>query len=133
VSNRVPDSHSDLLLDEKRAFAFLATIMQDGTPQVTPLWFDREGELIRVNTAKGRVKYHNMKERPTVAIAIMDPDDPYRYLQIRGKVVEATEEGARQHIDRLSWKYRGEPKYPVYPGEVRVLFKIQPFSVSVMG
>ncbi len=134
MSYPIPETHVDLLTDEKRAFLFLATIMEDGTPQVTPVWFDTAGGMIRVNTARGRVKDRNMKARPKVAMAIMDPADPYRYLQLRGTVVAVTEEGAREHIDRLAKKYLGEDRYPSsQPGEVRVLYTIRPDSGSSKG
>jgi PPOX class probable F420-dependent enzyme len=131
MSVTVPDSHKDLLQDETRAFAFLATSMKDGSPQVTPVWFDMDGERIRINTARGRVKEKNMKARRQVALAIIDPDDPYRYIQVRGRVVEIREAGAREHIDRLSEKYTGNPEYQNYRGETRVIFYIEPKSVSL--
>lgn len=126
----IPPSHRDLLLDETRAFAFLATSMKDGSPQVTPVWFDMQGERIRINTARGRVKEKNMKARRQVALAIIDPQDPYRYVQVRGRVVEISEAGAREHIDRLSEKYTGSAEYQNYQGETRVIFYIQPESFS---
>jgi PPOX class probable F420-dependent enzyme len=129
----IPEAYLDLL-DEKKAFAHLATIMPDGTPQVTPVWFDRAGEAIRVNTAKGRVKARNMKEGAAVALSIPDPDNPYRYLQLRGRVRRVTEEGAAQHIDALARKYLGKDKYPfARPGEVRVLYEIEPRAAQGMG
>ncbi len=129
----IPEAYLDLL-DEKKAFAHLATIMPDGTPQVTPVWFDRAGEAIRVNTAKGRVKARNMKEGAAVALSIPDPDNPYRYLQLRGRVRRVTEEGAAQHIDALARKYLGKDKYPfARPGEVRVLCEIEPRAAQGMG
>jgi len=131
MSVTVPDSHKDLLQDETRAFAFLATSMKDGSPQVTPVWFDMDGERIRINTARGRVKEKNMKARRQVALAIIDPDDPYRYIQVRGRVVEIREAGAREHIDRLSEKYTGNQEYQNYRGETRVIFYIEPESVSL--
>lgn len=126
----IPESHQDLLLDEKRALAVLATTMNDGSPQVTPIWFDVADGLIRVNTARGRVKDHNMTARPQVAITIMDPTDMYRYVQVRGEVIEVTEEGAREHIDTLAKKYLGEDAYPWYKGETRVMYLVQPRSVD---
>src|ERR1700738_3320997 len=95
----IPDSFRDLLT-QKKAFANLATIMPDGSPQVTPVWFDYVDGAVRVNTAKGRVKARNMKEGAPVALAIMHPDNPYRYLQVRGRVTRATEAGAGAHIDQ---------------------------------
>jgi PPOX class probable F420-dependent enzyme len=128
----IPTSHRDLLDDSARAFCCLATTMVDGSPQVTPVWFDVAEGLIRVNTARGRTKHRNMLERPKVALAIMDPKDPYRYLQVRGTVVSSSEEGGRAHIDRLAKKYRGWETYPVVPGQVRVIFMIRPDSATVM-
>ena len=131
MSVNIPASHQDLLLDKTQAFAFLATIMKDGSPQVTPVWFDMDGDRVRINTARGRVKEGNMKVRRQVALAIIDPEDPYRYIQLRGRVVEISEAGAREHIDRLSEKYTGNPEYQNYRGETRVIFYIEPDSVSL--
>ncbi len=129
----IPESFLDLL-QQKTAFANLATLMPDGSPQVTPVWFDYRDGIIRVNSAKGRVKVRNMKPGARVALAIMDPDNPYRYLQVRGHVRRVTEEGAAAHIDALAKKYLGQDKYPfAQPGEVRVTFEIEPDSTSVMG
>ncbi len=130
---KIPESHRDLLLDEKRAFAFLATVMDDGTPQVTPVWFDTEGEHIRINTARGRVKDRNMQARPHAALAIHDPADPYRYMQIRGRIVSSQEEGAREHINRLAMKYRGLETYPGPQEEVRVIYYLLPQAANTMG
>jgi PPOX class probable F420-dependent enzyme len=127
------DQYLDLLND-KKAFAHLATVMPDGTPQVTPVWFDYVGGAIRVNSARGRVKDRNMKEGAAVALSILDPDDPYRYLQIRGRVRKVTEEGAAAHIDSLAKKYLGQEKYPYHqPGDVRVIYEIEPRRVQGMG
>src|SRR6266851_748077 len=100
----IPDQYLDLLTD-KKAFAHLATIMPDGSPQVTPVWFDYAGGAIRVNTAKGRVKARNMKEGAPVALSILDPDNAYRHIQIRGRVRRVAEKGAAAHIDSLAKKY----------------------------
>jgi len=127
----IPDSHQDLLSDEKRAFVYLATIMKDGSPQVTPVWFDVEGEYIRLNSAAGRLKDRNMRARPTVALCIADPADPYRYLQIRGRVVEITLEDAEAHIDSLNFKYHGSRRYPNHrPDQPRVIYKVLPEKVD---
>ncbi|MGD2058687.1 MAG: PPOX class F420-dependent oxidoreductase [Anaerolineales bacterium] len=129
----VPQSHEDLLEDETRAFAILATIMDDGTPQATPIWFNVVDGKITINTARGRVKEHNMSARPDIALAILDPDDPYRYMQMRGRVVDESEENARRHIDELAGKYTGEADYKNYQGETRVKYTIEPRSISVAG
>ena len=129
----IPDNFRDLL-EQKKAFAHLATIMRDCSPQVTPVWFDYTGGMIRVNTAKGRVKARNLREGAPVALSIMDPDNPYRYIQIRGRVKRVVEAGADQHIDSLAKKYLGKDKYPFgQPGEVRVTYEIEPTSASGMG
>jgi PPOX class probable F420-dependent enzyme len=128
-----PESYRDLF-EEKKAFASLATLMPDGSPQVTPVWFDRKDGKFRVNTAKGRVKARNMQDGAHVALAIMDPDNAYRYVQVRGTVSCITEEGADAHIDSLAKKYLGQDKYPFrQPGEVRVIYEITPASFSGMG
>src|SRR5438309_9720619 len=109
----IPDKYLDLL-QQKKAFASLATVMPDGSPQVTPVWFDYDGSVVRVNTAKGRIKARNMQEGSPVALAIIDPDNAYRYVQVRGRVQKVTEEGADAHIDALSRKYLGQDKYPYH-------------------
>jgi len=129
----IPDGYLDLL-EKKITFANLATVLKDGSPQVTPVWFDYTGGKIRINTARGRVKSRTLKQGAHVAIAILDPENPYRYIQIRGNVVSETETGADAHIDALAKKYLGKDKYPfAQPGEVRVLFEIEPTSAQAMG
>ena len=126
----IPDKYLDLL-QRKKAFAVLSTLMPDGSPQVTPVWFDYTNGLVRVNTAKGRTKARNLKQGARVAMAIVDPDNPYRYIQIRGRVRRVTEEGAGQHIDSLSKKYLGQDKYPhAAPGEVRVQGRLGGFDTG---
>lgn len=132
MTAEIPARFRDLL--DKRAFAHLATLMPDGRPQVTPVWCDFDGKRVRVNSAKGRVKDRNIRRDGRVALSLSDPDDPYRYLEIRGQVVEITESGADDHIDRLAQKYLGEERYPHRTsGEVRVMYKIEPQSFSSMG
>ncbi len=131
MPERIPEKYLDLF--QKRAFASLATLMPDGRPQVTPVWCDYDGRYVMVNTARGRQKDRNMLRDPRVSLAIIDPDNPYRYLEVRGRVVEATEDGAAQHIDKMARKYLGKDKYPGPPGEVRVLYKIEPEKFSSMG
>jgi PPOX class probable F420-dependent enzyme len=129
----IPENFRDLL-EQKKAFAHLATIMRDGSPQVTPVWFDYTGGMIRVNTAKGRVKARNLREGAPVALSIMDPDNAYRYIQIRGRVKRVVEAGADQHIDSLAKKYLGKDKYPFgQPGEIRVMYEIEPAAANAMG
>ena len=132
--NSIPASHLDLLTDEKKAFLFLATLMPSGAPQLTPVWFNTDGEYILINSAKGRVKDRNMRSRPQVALCIQDPSNSYRYLQIRAKVVEFTTDGADDHIDALALKYRGLSKYPFrQPGEQRVKYRVQIEKVDAHG
>jgi PPOX class probable F420-dependent enzyme len=127
------DQYLDLLT-EKKAFAHLATVMPDGTPQVTPVWFDYANGVIRLNSARGRVKDRNMKEGSPVALSILDPDNAYRYLQVRGRIRKVTEEGAVAHIDSLAKKYIGQDKYPwSQPGDVRVTYEVEPVRVSGLG
>lgn len=129
----IPAAYMDLL-QQKTTFAHLATVMKDGSPQVTPVWFDFTNGHVRVNTAKGRVKARNLHEGARVAMSIIDPDNAYRYLQIRGQVVRATEEGASAHIDSLAKKYLGKDKYPFsQPGEVRIMYEIEPLATHAMG
>jgi PPOX class probable F420-dependent enzyme len=129
----IPDNFLDLL-SAKKAFANIATVMKDGSPQVTPVWFDFTDGKIRVNTARGRVKARTLRPGARVAMAIIDPDNPYRYLQVRGRVLNVTEDGADAHIDSLAKKYLGQDKYPFrQPGEVRVKFEIEPISAQGMG
>ena len=128
-----PENYRDLF-EQKKAFANLATLMPDGTPQVTPVWFDKKDGRFRINTAKGRVKARNMKEGSPVALSIMDPDNAYRYVQVRGNVSRVTEDGADAHIDSLAKKYLGQDKYPFrQPGEARILLKITPNKVHTVG
>ncbi len=127
----IPDKYLDLF--EKKAFAHLATVMPDGQPQVTPVWCDYDGQHVIVNSARGRQKDRNMERDPRVSLEILDPDNPYRYLEIRGRVVEITEEGAAAHIDKMAKKYLGVDKYPYSrPGEVRVIYKIEPEHTTSM-
>ena len=125
-----PESHRDLLSDEVRAAAYLATQMPDGSPQVTPIWFSYENGQLRINTMRGRVKEKNMSARPQVALVIQDPEDTDRFIQVRGVPARPTEGGAVDHIERLSQKYRGKAFRPLRPGEVRVIFEIEPSSIS---
>jgi len=128
----IPEDYMDLF--QKKAFGHLATVNADGTPQVTPVWIDFDGTHVLVNSARGRKKDKNMERNPAVALSIQDPDNPYRYLEVRGKVDEITETGADNHIDSMAKKYIGKDKYPwKSPTEVRVLYKIRPEHVSKMG
>ena len=126
----IPEKYNDLLLTEKKSFAYLATVMKDGAPQVTPIWFEYANGKFKLNTAKGRVKARTLKPGAIIAMAITEPSDPYRYVQVRGRVTEVTENGAREHIDKLSQKYLGKPYPYLQPGEVRVMATVEPFSAQ---
>lgn len=128
----IPVKYLDLF--EKKSFASLATLMPDGRPQVTPVWCDFDGSHVIVNSAKGRRKDLNMRAEPRVSLAIIDPDNPYRYLEVRGTVTEITEEGADAHIDKMAKKYMNLDAYPYrQPTEVRVIYRIKPEHCSSMG
>jgi PPOX class probable F420-dependent enzyme len=128
----VPPAYRDLF--DKKSFAHIATIGPDGFPQVTPVWVDYDGTHIRFNTARGRVKMRNLQNDPRVALSVQDPDNPYRYLQVRGRVTETTEKGADEHIDALAKKYLGQDRYPHRrQGEVRVMVKVTPEKIQSMG
>ncbi len=124
-----PYEYFDLLKDETKAYLFLATTMADGSPQVTPIWFSADDDYILINTNEGRTKDHNMKARPKVALVIQDPKDVYRYIGIRGEVVEHTTQGADEHINQLALKYDNEP-WKYREGQKRIIFKIKPTHID---
>jgi PPOX class probable F420-dependent enzyme len=117
-------------LIEGKNLVHFVTLMPDGSPQVTPLWVDHDGTHVLVNTAEGRQKPRNLSRDARVAMSIVDATNPYRYVQIRGKVVEVTTEGAFEHICKLSLKYTGSANYPERPGETRLIVRIAPEHVS---
>ena len=120
----IPDEALDLF--EKPALAHLATLMSDDTLQVTPVWIDFDGTYLLVNTLKGRQKTVNMAKRPQVGLDIVDPANPWRWISVRGRVVDMTEEGANAHIDRMAKKYMGQDTYGFHrPQDVRLICKIQ--------
>jgi PPOX class probable F420-dependent enzyme len=128
----IPESHADIL--KKKAFANLATLNADGSPQVTPVWVDFDGKNVLINTARDRVKTRNLEREKRVALSIADPENPYRYVGIQGRVTGMSEAGADDHIDKMAMKYMGKEKYPLRaPGEVRVIVTIAPDKVFTMG
>lgn len=142
--NKKTNQRRDLVTDpsiaklfEGKNFAFIATLMKDGSPQVTPTWvdIDRNNNTILVNTAKGRIKYRNVSRDPRVAISLIDLSNPYEMVTVRGRVVEHIKgKDADEHIDKLAKKYLGKEKYPRRtPGEERVLLRIKPELVARMG
>ena len=121
-------------LFEDKNLAFVATLMKDGSPQITPVWMDLVDGMILVNTAQGRVKQRNVSRDPRVAISIVDQKNPYNMVTIRGKVIEQTTSGADKHIDKMAKKYLGVDKYPfAMPGEKRILLKILPLKIFHMA
>jgi len=130
MSVTIPENVKDLLARDKKAFAFLALVKSDGSPQVTPIWFDYDGTHFIFNTARGRLKDKIMRRHPRVAFDIPDPANPYRYLQVSGQVVVETEEGAAEQIADLAEKYHGKREYPLPSGEVRVTYKVLPERVQ---
>lgn len=133
----IPEEYHDLF--ERETFAVFGTLMPAGTPQMTPVWIDREtvdGEdRVLVNTARGRLKERNVTRDPKVGVCVMDPDDPYRYVSVRGEAAEVTEEGAVEHIDQLARRYMDVERYPNHGEEQgpRVLVKIRPDRVVAHG
>jgi len=128
----IPPTHAMLL--DRPIVASLATVLPSGQPQVQPVWCAYDGRDVLVNTEKGRVKYRNLHERRRVTLLLINPDDVYHWLEIRGRVVEETESGAREQLDQLAKRYIGADKYPWHqPGDVRVLFRIAPDHVVAYG
>ena len=127
-----PAEFGDLLYGGKKPLLYLATIMADGSPQVTPVWFDWDGEFILINTNEGRVKDRNMKARSRVSMVIQDPDEQERYLGMRGEVVEYTREGADEHINKLSLKYNNKP-WTYREGQRRIIYRIKPIHLDLHG
>jgi PPOX class probable F420-dependent enzyme len=123
------EKNKDLLTG--KAFANFATLMKKGEPHVSPVWIDFDENYILVNTAKGRQKSINVARDPRVALSIQDPNNPYRKILIRGKVIDVTTKGADEHINSLSLRYRGVTPYQKRnPEEIREIIKINPESVS---
>jgi PPOX class probable F420-dependent enzyme len=126
----IPQSHLDLF--KKKAFAHLVTLMPGGQPQVTPVWVDYDGHYVLINTAEGRQKDKNLQRDRRVALSILDPDNPYKYLEVRGHIAERSREGADAHIDAMAKKYLDKEKYPFrQPGELRVIYRIEPEHVTL--
>ena len=128
----IPQSHRDIF--EGKNFAHIATLMKDGSPQVTPVWIDVDGDTVIFNTAEGRAKARNLDRDGRVAIAVQDLDNPYRYIQIRGVVESKTTEGADAHIDKLAKKYTGADRYAGHdPAQTRVIYRIRPERIQTTG
>jgi PPOX class probable F420-dependent enzyme len=132
MSTIIPEHLMDLLARDKKAFAFLGLVKSNGAPQVTPIWFDYDGTHFIFNTARGRLKDKLLHKHPMVAFVIPDPANSYHYIQVTGRVVAETEEGAAEQIADLAEKYRGKREYPLKPGEVRVTYRVLPERVQTM-
>lgn len=129
---QIPEKYRDIFT--RKSFVHLATLMPDGSPQVSPVWVDLDGDHILINSAEGRLKDKNIRRDSRVALSVTDPDNPYRHVAIRGKVVDITTEGADEHIDRMAKKYMDKDKYPFRsPDEVRVLYRIEAEKIGSMG
>jgi len=132
MTAQIPESHRGLLTGKN--FAHVATLMKDGSPQSTPVWIDFDGEYVLMNTAEGRTKTRNLDRDGRVALSVIDGENPYRYLQVRGKVAGRTTEGADAHIDALAKRYMGVDRYPYHdPSSRRVIYRILPEHVQTMG
>ena len=128
----LPDDLLDLL--RRPSVCFLATTMPDGSPQLTQTWVDTDGEHVLINTVEGYQKVRNVARDPRVAVSVLDPDNPFRYYSVRGRVIASTTDGAAENIDELAHKYTGRP-YAWYGGrdQVRVLLTISADHLHVMG
>lgn len=119
---------------KRPVIANLATLLPDGSPQLTPLWIDVDGDDLVINTAKGRAKARNIERDKRVALSVVDPNDPYNTVVVRGTVVDITTEGADAHIDSLAKKYLGVDEYPMrQPGEVRIKARIRTDKITMQG
>lgn len=128
----IPESHIGIL--DKKSFAHWATLGPDGAPQVNPVWFDWDGEHLIVSQTKTRQKFRNVKRDPRIAVSILDPDDPYRYLELRGEVVDITDDEDNAFINKMAKKYIGQDEYPWDPpGSERIVVRIQPKRATTMG
>ena len=128
----IPESHLDIL--KGKNFAHVATLMRNGAPQVTPIWVDFDGTYVVLNTAEGRQKVRNLDRDGRIAISVHDQENPYRYIQIRGKVVGRSADPGEAHINGMAKKYMGLDKYPYSdPNSTRVIYKVEPLHVQVTG
>lgn len=137
MSATIPASHLELLTTP--VYTVLTTLMKDGHPQSTVVWCDYDGEYIRINSNTSRQKDKNLRRDPRVTLLVLDPQNPYYWMEVRGEVAEITEEGAKEHIESLSWLYEGKKFYGGYAAaerehtETRVMYKIRPLKVYAYG
>lgn len=132
ISRELTDSAISLF--KGKNFAFVASLMSDGSPQITPVWIDYDEQFFLVNTAEGRTKQKNFERDSRIALSIVDQSNPYNTVSIRGRVVSQTADGADEHADKLAKKYLGVDKYPFKaPGEKRIILKIKPEKIFHMS
>lgn len=130
--NKTKEKYRDLL--ESKQLIVMATVNDDGSPQTSPVWFEFKDDVLYINSAKGRLKDRNLRARPTFSGTVVDPQNMYRYVELRGEVFEITEEGAEAHIDHLAKRYMGVDRYPYHSdSETRVIYKIRPTHFAGMG
>lgn len=130
----IPEKYADLVSWETRSFAHVATIGPHGEPHSSPVWFEWDGTHIRFSLTKSRQKYSNLQREKRVALSVVDPEDPYRYIEIRGELDEIEEDPNIDFISRMAKKYIGRDRYPWHrPGDQRVIVKIRPTKISGMG
>ncbi|GAC1362672.1 MAG: PPOX class F420-dependent oxidoreductase [Actinomycetota bacterium] len=130
MAAEIPESHKDILL--KKGFAHVATLGPKGEPQTSPVWYGWDGESLTFSHTKARQKYKNLLRKPEVALSITDPDNPYRYVEIRG-VATIEDDPDKTFIDEMAQKYLGKPYPWNQPGDERVIMKIKPQRVTTMG
>jgi PPOX class probable F420-dependent enzyme len=132
TTTTIPTGYEDLL--NSTALAHVATIGPHGEPQVNPVWFGWDGQHITFSQTKTRQKYRSVQRDPRIALSIVDPENPYRYLEIRGTVVEIREDPNLDFINSMAQKYLGQEKYPWHrPGDERVVIVVQPERTTQMG
>ncbi len=128
----IPDTHRDIL--DKKGFAHVATIGPSGEPHSSPVWYDWDGQHLLFSQTKTRQKYRNLQRDPRVAISITDPDNPYRYLEMRGTLDGVEEDEGNAFINAMAKKYMDEDVYPWHqPGDERIVLKVLPSHTTTMG
>ncbi|MGH3105081.1 MAG: PPOX class F420-dependent oxidoreductase [Gaiellaceae bacterium] len=127
---RLTEEQAQLFLD--RNHAVVTTLRRDGSPQMTLVWVDWDGENVVFNTAEGRAKPRNIRRNPQVGVFVVDPDDDHRWIAVSGRA-EMTHEGAAEHIDRMAMRYKGRESYGLAPGEQRILVRVRPERVTAYG
>lgn len=133
-NHTIPDSHADLLDWDKKSFAHVATIGPDGAPQNNPVWFDWDGEHIKFSLTTGRQKFRNLSRDGRVSLSILDPDNAYRYLEVRGELEGVDPDPEINFISRMAKKYIDKDRYPWHrEGDERVVMKVKPLKTSAMG